>query len=167
MTITIVRPSIIGCALREPFPGWVDSISAAGALYLLGGIGLIKTCKGDYDVIGDQIPVDLCSNQILVAAATYANSRMMHIVHSASSSLNPVTWGYSAEVVKGYWQQNPPEKRIGACTFKLEKNEKILKIGQKARLVPVIAFQKISSLVDSTEMKKKSNKLYKALKRAE
>ena len=35
--ITIVRPSIIGASWKEPFPGWVDTVSAAGALFLLGG----------------------------------------------------------------------------------------------------------------------------------
>ncbi len=60
---------------QEPFPGWVDTVSAAGALYLLGGIGLIKVCKGDPTVIGDQIPVDICSDTIIVATALYANQK--------------------------------------------------------------------------------------------
>ena len=35
--ITIVRPTIIGSSWRDPHMGWVDTVSAAGALYLLGG----------------------------------------------------------------------------------------------------------------------------------
>ena len=35
--VTILRPSIIGSAWKEPLIGWVDTVSAAGALYLLGG----------------------------------------------------------------------------------------------------------------------------------
>ena len=34
--VTILRPSIIGSAWKEPLIGWVDTVSAAGALYLLG-----------------------------------------------------------------------------------------------------------------------------------
>lgn len=37
-TVTILRPTIIGSSFKEPFPGWVDTVSAAGALYLLGGL---------------------------------------------------------------------------------------------------------------------------------
>ena len=46
----------------------------AGALYLLGGIGLLKVLKGDPKVIGDQIPVDFGANAIIVAGAKYAKS---------------------------------------------------------------------------------------------
>ena len=36
-TITIARPSIIGSSNRDPIPGWVDTVSAGGANYFLGG----------------------------------------------------------------------------------------------------------------------------------
>lgn len=36
-SVTILRPTIIGSSWKEPFIGWVDTVSAAGALYLLGG----------------------------------------------------------------------------------------------------------------------------------
>ena len=39
--VTILRPTIIGCSWKEPFLGWVDTVSAAGALYLLGGLYFI------------------------------------------------------------------------------------------------------------------------------
>jgi len=42
---------------------------------LLGGIGLVKVCKGDPMVVGDQIPVDICSDTIIVATALYANQK--------------------------------------------------------------------------------------------
>lgn len=38
----IIRPSIIACADNQPFPGWTDSMAAAGGLTYLGGIGLLK-----------------------------------------------------------------------------------------------------------------------------
>ena len=33
-------------ALREPMKGWTDAISAAGALFLLGGLGLLSFVPG-------------------------------------------------------------------------------------------------------------------------
>jgi hypothetical protein len=41
-TISIVRPSIIGAALRDPYPGWVENVTASSAIFLLGGIGMLK-----------------------------------------------------------------------------------------------------------------------------
>jgi hypothetical protein len=56
--MTIVRPSIIGAAIKEPFPGWVDSVSAGTAVYLLVGLGLIKEFNCNAELIGDNVPVD-------------------------------------------------------------------------------------------------------------
>ena len=58
----IIRPSIIACADNQPFPGWTDSMAAAGGLSYLGGIGILKivptTGKNKFDVI----PVDIVTN---------------------------------------------------------------------------------------------------------
>jgi hypothetical protein len=53
MPLTIVRPSIVGASLRDPFPGWIDSLVASAAIYFFSGIGLIKVLYGDEDLIGD------------------------------------------------------------------------------------------------------------------
>jgi len=126
--VTIVRPAIIGCALKDPFPGWIDSVSAAAALYLFGGIGLIQVAHGNKNCIGDQIPVDMCSDTIIVAAATYANTNTLNVVHSGTSGANPVSWGYTVKIVTKYWQTYPPEKKVAYCNFRLQKNEKLLKV---------------------------------------
>jgi len=56
--LNIVRPSIIGVAYQDPFPGWVDAITAGTAVYLLVGLGLIKEFNVNASLIGDNIPVD-------------------------------------------------------------------------------------------------------------
>jgi len=100
----------------------------AGALYILGGLGILKVLKGDPKIIGDQIPVDFCSNAIIVAGAKYANSPQLTVVHCATSASNPVSWGYCTDVVCTYWKNFPPQKRVGDCSFHLQKNEKFLKV---------------------------------------
>jgi hypothetical protein len=40
--LCFVRPAIINTSYSEPFPGWIDSIAAAAALYLFVGLGIIK-----------------------------------------------------------------------------------------------------------------------------
>lgn len=38
MTITIVRPSIVGSTYKEPFKGWVENITASTAVFTFVGI---------------------------------------------------------------------------------------------------------------------------------
>jgi len=38
--LVICRPSIIGCSIKEPIPGWTDSLSAAGGVTILAGLSL-------------------------------------------------------------------------------------------------------------------------------
>ena len=90
--LVIVRPAIIGSALQDPVPGWIDSINAAGAIYLAAGMGILQFLPGDISLIGDQIPVDYTSNCIIVATALRANQNKLSVYHSASSSVNPLTW---------------------------------------------------------------------------
>lgn len=47
LTLTIVRPSIIGALCSDPYTGWIDNITAMSALFLLGGIGMIKYIPGN------------------------------------------------------------------------------------------------------------------------
>ena len=44
--VVIWRPAIIASALTQPFPGWTDSLSAAGGLSFLGGLGILKYLRG-------------------------------------------------------------------------------------------------------------------------
>lgn len=53
MPLTILRPSIIGASLKDPVPGWIDSLVASAAIYFFSGIGLIKVLHGDENMIGD------------------------------------------------------------------------------------------------------------------
>lgn len=45
--MVIVRPSIIGASLEEPVPGWTDSITFAGGIYLIAGLGILRELPGD------------------------------------------------------------------------------------------------------------------------
>jgi fatty acyl-CoA reductase len=48
----------------------------------LGGIGLIRVAKGDPAIIGDQIPIDFCSDTIIVAGAKYARNNDVTVYFS-------------------------------------------------------------------------------------
>ncbi|GET89012.1 hypothetical protein, conserved [Leishmania tarentolae] len=65
--VVIVRPSIIGCSYRDPFPGWVDALTAAGGLLLTVSLGVVREVLCDKDLIADVVPVDYVVNIILKA----------------------------------------------------------------------------------------------------
>lgn len=91
--LCIVRPAIINTAYAEPCPGWIDSLAAAAALFLLVGLGILQEAKGDPNLIGDTIPVDIVVSNIIVASAYNFNNRSLPIYHVGSSDRNPMTWG--------------------------------------------------------------------------
>ena len=47
MPTCIVRPSIVAASLKEPFPGWTDTVSALGGPVYFGGLGLLRYMVGN------------------------------------------------------------------------------------------------------------------------
>lgn len=88
MPVVIVRPSIVVSSYREPAPGWIDSLAAAGAFVHAVGAGMSSHMQGIPNIAFDVIPVDYVSNAILVATALQANRDEFQIVHSCSSDRN-------------------------------------------------------------------------------
>ena len=67
LPMLILRPSIIGASLMEPVPGWTDSIGLAGGIFLIAGLGLLRELPGNKYNVGDLIPVDIVTNQVIVS----------------------------------------------------------------------------------------------------
>lgn len=44
--VSYVRPTIIGASWREPFAGWIDSVSAIAAVILYTGVGVVRFIQG-------------------------------------------------------------------------------------------------------------------------
>lgn len=93
MPLCIVRPAIINPSYSEPFPGWVDSLAAAAALFLFVGLGIVRVMHADHKKIGDVIPVDVVVNNIIVASAYNFKQTNLSVYHVGSSDRNPLTWG--------------------------------------------------------------------------
>mmetsp|Transcript_2448 Transcript_2448/g.3744 ORF Transcript_2448/g.3744 Transcript_2448/m.3744 type:complete len:99 (-) Transcript_2448:714-1010(-) len=92
----IWRPSIIACSMTDPFPGWIDTATAAGGFLLVGGLGAYKYFEGKGKNCLDLIPADIVSNGCLVATAHAGLERKkrFHIYNCASSVANPTTVRY-------------------------------------------------------------------------
>ncbi|EFC46409.1 predicted protein, partial [Naegleria gruberi] len=113
--ISIVRPTIVGAALKEPQPGWIDAVSAGAAVYLFIGLCVLRIIPGKYDSISDQIPVDFVVNTLLIAITTSkdGNERgLLRIYHSGTSTSNPAPWRTTATRVAEYWRKCPSKRKI-------------------------------------------------------
>eukprot|EP00211_Chloroparvula_japonica_P000283 CAMPEP_0119132420 /NCGR_PEP_ID=MMETSP1310-20130426/11825_1 /TAXON_ID=464262 /ORGANISM="Genus nov. species nov., Strain RCC2339" /LENGTH=1239 /DNA_ID=CAMNT_0007123053 /DNA_START=32 /DNA_END=3751 /DNA_ORIENTATION=+ len=109
--LCIYRPTIVGCSMAEPTPGWVDVISAASALYLALLLGLFRYMCGGHG-IGDQVPVDIVVNSMLVLPMDVARKDTYRIFHMGTSHRNPIRWREMEEYVPNYIQSHIPEKAI-------------------------------------------------------
>jgi nucleoside-diphosphate-sugar epimerase len=104
--LCILRPAIINNSYLEPYPGWIDSIAAAVALFLFVGLGIVRGIKGDPKNIGDMVPVDVVVNLIIVATAFNFRQPHLAIYNVGSSDRNPITWGECQIEVQNYWNAN-------------------------------------------------------------
>lgn len=68
LPVVIVRPSIIGTSLEEPFPGWVDTLNGVVAGAIEVGRGSLGSVLVDKNATMDVVPLDIVVNMILVAA---------------------------------------------------------------------------------------------------
>lgn len=102
--ITIVRPSIIESALREPAPGWVRGFRMADPIILAYGRGALPEFPGIPDAVVDVVPVDIVVNAILAAAAADPPERVIHV---ATGSRKPMLYRDLVGFVHDYFHEHP------------------------------------------------------------
>ncbi|CAH1107706.1 unnamed protein product [Psylliodes chrysocephalus] len=105
----IVRPSIITASWREPYPGWVDSVSGITGIFMECGRGTIKSimCNEKYKM--DIIPVDIVVNTLICAAwhTVQSRSNSMRVYNCVSGQANPITWKEFKLLTQKYSRQYP------------------------------------------------------------
>ncbi|CAG0917905.1 unnamed protein product [Notodromas monacha] len=95
----IVRPSIVGPAMEQPLPGWIDSLNGPIALFLASGNGLLRSVHCDSDKRADLVPADYCVNLMIAAAwqvavtSKKASPSEVLVFNLATGMENPMTWG--------------------------------------------------------------------------
>jgi glycerone phosphate O-acyltransferase/fatty acyl-CoA reductase len=163
----IVRPSIIAGSLKQPTPGWVDTVSASGAVYLSSGLGLVSMLKGDVSKIGDQIPVDLVVNSVICAAALYCKPGAPFVVHSASSSRNPIPWGQVAHyAVAGLIKYLPEKSAVSKPSLILTQNKYRLGMFKLVkRKIPLFLYKTLGNVTKDQNIIKNTVKLEKLLRK--
>lgn len=95
-SLTILRPSIIESAIREPAPGWVEGVKVADALIYAYAKGRVSIFPGRDEGILDVIPVDLVANAAAMSAAQLMEPSQRvgyRIYQCCSGSRNPIKLG--------------------------------------------------------------------------
>merc|ERR1719481_462059 len=98
LPVCIVRPSIVVSSWKEPVAGWVDNLNGPTGLFLIAGIGVMRTARITEEYLVDGVPVDTCANLIIVAAMethrTFkeGNTEIQVYNHISGNSV-PLTWG--------------------------------------------------------------------------
>ncbi|XP_063628672.1 putative fatty acyl-CoA reductase CG5065 [Cydia splendana] len=93
--IVIARPSIVAAAVKEPLPGWVDSLNGPTGLLVGAGKGAIRTIFTKEALTCDIIPVDFVVNGCILAAFNTGinKPKEIQVVNLTVSRRNPVTVG--------------------------------------------------------------------------
>ena len=163
--VCILRATIVGAALNEPFPGWIDTIAGVAIIYLSTGLGLNRIAVGKLHKISDQIPVDLVVNTIICAAALYCKENSPLIVHVGSSSRNPVTWGLCKNVVTATWIKFPPEKAVSRPNVQLTGSMPAYNTYAATKTIPLYFQKALGKMIGNREMVKVALRTEKAMKR--
>lgn len=118
---------IVTGAWKEPYSGWVDSVSGITGIFMECGRGTIKSILCDESYKMDIIPVDTVVNTILTSAwhtvayefVTFkksstiklnvfvCRSNQMRVYNCTSGSSNPITWKRFKELTLKYSKKYP------------------------------------------------------------
>ncbi|KAB0791432.1 hypothetical protein PPYR_03232 [Photinus pyralis] len=108
--IAIVRPSIVIASWKEPMPGWIDNLNGPTGLLVGAGKGVIRSMHCDPSYEADLVPVDICTNSIILTAwklGTTAPSGEPLVLNVTMPSENSITWGEALEMGRRHFYNNP------------------------------------------------------------
>lgn len=97
MPVVIVRPSIVTPSLKEPVPGWVDSLNGPIGLTVGAGKGVIRSMLCGTDYFAEVIPVDVVTNFMILAAWEKAVNRKGEketaVFNVSNGDVVKISWG--------------------------------------------------------------------------
>lgn len=122
---SILRPSIIESALRDPAPGWIEGFKMAEPIILAYGRGDLPEFPSAPDSIVDFVPVDhVVSAMVAVAASAVVGQPLataappapapgtaaagaVRYFHVSSGARNPVTFSRIYELIREHFDAHP------------------------------------------------------------
>lgn len=111
LPVTVLRPSIIESALRQPYAGWIEGFKMAEPIILAFGRGDLPDFPGIPDGVIDIIPVDLVVNAIIAAAAHTPEPGTPAYYTICSGARNPLSFRLLHDLVRAYFIEHPMVQR--------------------------------------------------------
>lgn len=165
MPLFFVRPTIVGATMKEPFPGWVDSVAAVGAVILYVGVGVVHYIKGQGSVVADIVPCDHVANALIIAAPLLNGQDTLKICHVGTSTTNPETWHTAGYHVDAYWSQHVPKKSVGTPSFVMHDSAIVYEARYFANYtLPSNLFALYASLFGNAKQKKDAERFKKLVR---
>ncbi|KAI3924840.1 hypothetical protein MKW98_031091 [Papaver atlanticum] len=116
LPIVIIRPTIVTSTIKEPFPGWVESVKTVDS-YFVGFVqGKIASFLGKSKTIMDVIPGDMVVNATIAAMLAHEdqpNSRFMIIYQVGSSNRKPMYCSMIKDYAYNHFVNNPLMSKNG------------------------------------------------------
>ncbi|XP_068901547.1 putative fatty acyl-CoA reductase CG8306 [Tenebrio molitor] len=111
---TIVRPSMIVGAWKEPVPGWTISKNGPQGFFMGAAKGVVRRLPVGKTLVYDYIPVDVVINTLLAAgcSAGVKQSKEVEVYHCTSSTRNPFSWILIEDRINGYLHEFPLKSAV-------------------------------------------------------
>ncbi|RZC35086.1 fatty acyl-CoA reductase -like [Asbolus verrucosus] len=111
---TIVRPSMIVGAWKEPVPGWTISKNGPQGFLMGAAKGVIRRLPVGKHLVYDYIPVDMVINNLLAAGFSAASrqSKSVEVYHCTSSTRNPFSWSLIEDKINDYLHEYPLKSAV-------------------------------------------------------
>nr|XP_012220656.1 PREDICTED: putative fatty acyl-CoA reductase CG8306 [Linepithema humile] len=106
---TIVRPSMIIGAWKEPIPGWTISKNGPQGFLMGASKGVVRRLPIAKSLIYDYIPVDIVVNSLIVSAYNVDrdSDKGLKVYHCTSSTCNAFSWEKVEHEVNTYLHKYP------------------------------------------------------------
>ncbi|GLJ37439.1 hypothetical protein SUGI_0760680 [Cryptomeria japonica] len=128
----IIRPIIIECSLKEPFPGWIEGNRMIDPVVIGYGKGRISFFLADPHLVVDVIPVDIVVNCMITSIVRNASQQRLCVYHVASSNVNPLKYSVIVDAIYDYFSAHP-------CT--ISKNGRIVRVKKLRSLQSMATFK--------------------------
>lgn len=92
--------------------GWLDAVTAIGAIYLTSALGILYHLHCIPTKCGDLIPVDIVADYAIILNAANSKTGKFELHHCGSSHRNPITWGEVLTDSRAYFTQVHLEHRV-------------------------------------------------------
>ncbi|XP_059478174.1 putative fatty acyl-CoA reductase CG5065 [Neocloeon triangulifer] len=113
--VAICRPSIVVPSLKEPKPGWVDSLNGPVGILVAAGKGVLRSMHCNPDYHAQVIPVDIAINALISASWRRIfdkNKYEVQVFNITTGNIAPITWGEVVGRGKKHFHANPFEGAV-------------------------------------------------------